>query len=374
MKFTITQDKLNQVLSLVGKAVSPRSLNLVLTHVRVVVRKKSVTFTGSDGDFTIEQSMAIDSAKDGAILVPARLFSDLVSRLPHAKEITLTADGGTLKVSCGLSDYEIRVLPDENFPTLPLFEESRLAEVDASVFKTSLNRTTFCSLKDPTGTTSHYTQGVLINFKDENLDVVGTDGHRLAFVQLPNPAAEVKDKSLLVPTLIIDELRKALPAESTPLGIYSKDNQVFFTFNNTVFAGTLYDIRFPDYRKVIPKEAKSVISVNRSALRDAVQRVMIVFRVREQNPVIRLETKKNMLLISSESPEIGKGVEELPVNPGEPFVDLRIALNPSYLADVLSVLDSESVELHWISEVNPLKLLIPEDPTFSYIVMPIRMD
>ncbi len=374
MKLTVPQEKLNESVSLVSKAVSPRSLNLILTHIRLQVTKKKATLTGSDGDFTIEHTIEVESKKDGSVLIPARLFGELVSRLPHSQKVDLEVKDGVLKVTSGFSDYDIRVLPDENFPALPIFEDEKLTDVSCARFKDALNKTSFCALKDPTGTTSHYTQGVLINFQEENLDIVGTDGHRLAFIQLDNPSPEIKDKSLLVPTVIIDELRRALPAEDTPLGVFYKENQVFFRFESTVFVGSLFDIRFPDYKRVIPKETKSLLNVNRTSLRDALQRVMTVFRVREQNPVVRLETKEQMLLILSESPDIGKGVEEVPFSRGEPFVDSRIALNPAYLADVLSVLSSENVDLHWISEVNPLKLAVPEDPSFIYIVMPIRMD
>lgn len=374
MKLAIAQDKLSQALSLVNKAVSTRSLNLVLTHIRVQVGKEQTTLTGSDGDFTIEHALEVKGEKEGALLVPARLFVDLVSRLPKG-EVTLERADGKLRIVCGAADYQLNILPDENFPTLPLFEEGKLAQVTAGSFKKALNRTSFCALKDPSGTTSHYTHAILIKFIEESLDLVGTDGHRLAFEQLDNPNPEIKEKSLLVPTVIVDELKKALPAEEdAPVEIYYLSNQVFFRFDKTAFAGSLFDIKFPDYRKVIPGDTKSIINLNRAGLRDALSRVQTVFRVKEQNPVVRLETKEEVLVISSESPEVGTGVEELPLTKGDPFADMRIALNPSYLVDALSVLDCESVDLHWTSEVNPLKLVVPEEPGFTYIVMPIRMD
>ena len=374
MKLTVAQDKLSHALGVVNKAVSTRSLNLVLTHIRMQVGKKQVTLTGSDGDFTIEHTLEAAGDKEGALLVPARLFVELVSRLPKG-EVRLERVDGKLRIVCGAADYHINILPDENFPTLPLFEEEKIAQVAAGVFKQALTRTSFCALKDPSGTTSHYTHAILINFVEESLDLVGTDGHRLAFEQLDNPNPELKEKSLLVPTVIIDELKKTLPAEEdSPVELYYLSNQVFFRFDKTVFAGSLFDIKFPDYHKVVPKDTKSVVNLNRAGLRDALSRVQTVFRVKEQNPVVRLETKEEVLVVSSESPEVGTGVEELPLTKGDPFADMRIALNPGYLVDVLSVLDCETVDLHWTSEVNPLKLLVPQETGFTYIVMPIRMD
>jgi len=374
MKLTISQERLSQALSLVSKAVSSRTLNLVLAHIRVQVKKKRLTLTGSDGDFTIEHTLDITADKEGALLVPARLFVDLVTRL-RKEDVTLERQDGVLKVTSGSSDYELNILPDENFPSLPLFEEGRLAQVSAGQLRTALTRTTFSALKDPGGTTSHYTHGVLLNFQGDRFDIVATDGHRLALERMDNPAPEVKDRSLLVPTVITEELRRALPSEDEKaVEVYYLSNQVFFRFNSTVFGGSLFDIKYPDYQKVVPRDTKSVVNVNRTALREALQRVLIVFKVREQNPVVRLETKGEDLVISSESQDVGKGVEEMPFTRGEPFTDLRIALNPAYLTDLLAVLDCETVELYWTSEVNPLKLQIPENPGFTYIVMPIRMD
>ena len=236
-------------------------------------------------------------------------------------------------------------------------------------------RTTFSALRDPSGTTSHYTHGVLLNFHEDNLDIVATDGHRLALERVDNPAPEIKDRSLLVPTTITEELRRALPdGEDSAVEVYFLSNQVFFKFDNSVFGGSLFDIKYPDYLKVVPKETKSIANVNRSALREALQRVLIVFKVKEQNPVVRLETTGDSLVISSESQDVGKGIEEMPFTQGSPFADMRIALNPAYLADVLAVVDTDTVDLHWTSEVNPLKLELPEKPGYTYIVMPIRMD
>lgn len=374
MKLTISQEKLSQALNLVSKAVSSRTLNLVLAHIRFQVTKKSLTLTGSDGDFTIEHTIDTEGEREGALLVPARLFVDLITRLPK-KDMTLERQDGMLKIISGYSDYSINILPDENFPSLPLFEEGKLAQLPAGLLRSALGRTTFSALKDPSGTTSHYTHGVLLNFHEDNLDIVATDGHRLALERLDNPAPEIKDRSLLVPTTITEELRRALPdAEDKTVEIYFLSNQVFFKFDSSVFGGSLFDIKYPDYLKVVPKETKSIANVNRVALREALQRVLIVFKVKEQNPVVRLETTGDSLVISSESQDVGKGVEEMPFTKGSPFADMRIALNPAYLADVLSVVDADTVDLHWTSEVNPLKLELPEKPGYTYIVMPIRMD
>ena len=248
-------------------------------------------------------------------------------------------------------------------------------DVSTSMLARDFTPDRISAAKDIGGTTSHYTHGVLLNFHEDSLDIVATDGHRLAMEKMDNPSPEVKDRSLLIPTTIVGELSRALTTEEDkPVEIYYLSNQVFFRFGNSTFGGSLFDIRYPDYNKVVPKDSKSIANVNRVALREALQRVLIVFKVKEQNPVVRLETQGDSLIISSESQEVGKGVEEMPFTKGAPFADMRIALNPGYLVDVLSAVDADTVDLNWTSEVNPLKVEVPDKPGFVYIVMPIRMD
>jgi DNA polymerase-3 subunit beta len=356
----------------VGKAVATRAINPVLTHVRVVIEPDNLTLTATDGEFTIRRNVAISGAEAGRALAPAKLLSDLVNKLPK-KDILLELEGNQLNVTSGRSKYNITVMGDENFPELPEFQEHRLTTLSCGLLKHALEQTTFAAVKESATGAVHYTNGVFFSFKDGRLDIVATDGHRLALKRHDGLGADAVEQDLLLPARVAEELDRMLPAdEDAAVEIYHFSNQVFFKFGNQLVASSLLDVKFPPYDRVIPKDVDSKVHVNREELIDALTRVLLVCRQKDQNPVGYMETKGEVLTISSDAGEIGKGQEELNVELAGG--DIKTALNPQYLIDVLKTLSGDQVTVNWINEVNPVMITSPRDPDFTYIVMPIRMD
>ncbi|MCC7479532.1 DNA polymerase III subunit beta [bacterium] len=376
MRVVISQELLAGALAIAGKAVSSRTVNPVLGHIRVVADEGHLTFTGTDGDFWIRRAIAVPDATPGRVLVPAALFQALVSRLPK-KPITLEVEGGQLNLSVARSTYDITVMGDENFPELPDYSGSRLCTLPAAVLKRSLLQTVFSAVKESSTGGVHYTNGVLFSFKGGRLDIVATDGHRLALRRNSGLSGiDTPDRDLLLPARVADELEKMLPDdEDAAVELYHHGNQVFFAFGAQLVASALLDVRFPDYERVIPKEIESRVHCGREELSDALARVLLVCRQKDQNPVARLSASGETLAASSEAGEIGKGTEELACEmAGKTDAEVKVALNPQYLIDALKALSGEQVTLNWISEIQPVMLTSSREPDFTYIVMPIRMD
>ena len=135
MQVVIGQELLSGTLSAVNKAVATRSVNPVLNHVRIVAESGNLTFTATDGEFTIQRHVAVGELEPGRLLVPAKLLHDLVNRLPK-KDITLVLEGNQLNVAVGRSKYDLTIMADENFPELPAYHEHRLITLSCSIPKT----------------------------------------------------------------------------------------------------------------------------------------------------------------------------------------------------------------------------------------------
>lgn len=372
MRFNISQDLLAQTLSAVGKAVSSRAINPVLTYVRIVAEPDSLTFTATDGDFTIRRQIAVPQAEPGRILAPARLLSDLVARLPK-KEIELRLEGNQLHVAAGRSNYDLTVLSDENFPDLPDFSGHLMTTLPCGILKRALTQTTFASVKESGTGGIHYTNGVFFNFRGGRLDIVATDGHRLALKRNEGIAGNGPDSALLLPARVADELEKMLPDDDeAAVELFHHNNQVFFRFGTQLVASALLDVKFPDYERVIPKDIESKVHAGREELGECLSRVLLMTRSKDQNPVARMSSAEGTLTLSSDGGELGKGQEELAaeISGG----DVKVAINPQYIIDALKALGGEQVTLNWISEVNPVMLTSAREPDFTYIVMPIRLD
>ena len=371
MRVVISQELLSAVLSTVSKAVT-RSINPVLNHVKVVVTGDSIEMMATDGEFSIRRTIAINGAEEGSFLAPAELFGSLVNKLPR-KDITLVTEGNQLNVSSGKSSYDLTILTDENFPGLADHEGSLLTSIPSSILKKALEQTTFSAVKDSSTGAVHYTNGVFFVFRGARLDIVATDGHRLALKRNEGLQGDGLEQNLLLPARVADELQKMLPDDDeATVAIYNPGNQVFFSFGSQLVVCSLLDVKFPDYERVIPKDIETRVFLDKVELNEAMQRVQLVCKTRDQNPVAHLEGAGDKVEIRSDAGELGKGVEELSAEiQGN---DIRIALNPDYILQVLKTIDGEQVVLSWINEVNPILVGSPRDPDYIYIVMPIRMD
>ena len=372
MKVVINQELLASTLAAVNKAVSTRSVNPLLTHVKLVAEEDNLTVTGTDGEFTVRRNVAIEGAEPGRILAPADLFFKLVNRLPK-KDITLNLEENQLNITVGRSKYDLTVMWDDTYPELPDYHEHRLITLSCGMLKRALEQTSFAAVKESSTGAVHYTNSVFFSFKEGRLDIVATDGHRLSLKRNDGLSVGDVECDLLLPVRVAEELERMLPDDDeAAIEVYHFSNQAFFKFGSQLLVSALLDVKFPPYERVIPKDIESKVHVERVELIEALARVLLVCKQKDQNPVGYLETMGELVTIKSDGGEYGKGQEELAaeVNGG----DIKIAINPQYIIDVLKVLGGEQVTLNWTSEVSPVMITSPRDPEFTYIVMPIRMD
>ncbi len=155
------------------------------------------------------------------------------------------------------------------------------------------------------------------------------------------------------------------------------DGQVVFTFHhqeelNTWVSSRLLDVKYPDYRRVIPSESESVVSIPRAQFMEVLRRVIPFARYHTQNPVVRVESDNGQLRVSTEAGEVGTGEETIPV--AVEGKDIVVAFNPQYMNDCLSALEVERVNLHWRDPSSAMLIDSPEEPSFKYVLMPIRLD
>ena len=160
--------------------------------------------------------------------------------------------------------------------------------------------------------------------------------------------------------------------EDSAVDVYHLSNQVFFRFGNQLVAASLLDVKFPDYERVVPKDIDSKVHLNREELSDSLGRVLLVCRQKDQNPVAHTETAGGTLTIRSDAGEIGKGTEELEAEVSG--ADIKVALNPQYLIEVLKTLGGDQVTLNWINEVSPVMITTPREPDFTYIWWGSRLE
>lgn len=371
MKATVNRVEFDKALGIVSRAVSSKSLGSYQQFVKIgVTAEGSLSLEATDDELYAKVTIS-GSAQQASDFLVSPLICDLVSRMV-GDEIEIDYEPGKVTVKSGRSKYSLVCAQPEIFPIVADYSSNPLTTIPASALRDALGKTTFCAFKGSGERSSYYTGGVLLRFTPEYLDLVATDGHRLGVKKTRGKFTD-ETVDVIIPAGNADEIMKLLPdSDEVEVRTYLFSNQLFIEFDSLLLASSLLDVKFPDYSKVIPLDRATSVTVERRDIYDALRRAVIVSRAKQHNPVVRLKSRGDSLSILTEATDVGSGEEEVECEiAGD---DMEIALNPGYLVDVLSQLDTNRVVFHWNSKVTPLVLSSPEDVDFTYVVMPIRIE
>jgi DNA polymerase-3 subunit beta len=363
MKFAVTKEALLDGLQRIQNVVSTRSTLPVLTNALLETSKTDLRLTTTDLEVSVRCEVAAQVEKPGATTLPARRLSAIVRELP-ASEITIETDAKNIStLRCGSSFFKIYGLPKEEFPPFPSFKDAKVYTIRQSELRSGLRRTSYAISVDET---RYVLNGILFSFKENKLTLVATDGRRLALFDSDLEFPHSHERDFIVPTKAVTELQRLL-GEEGELQIAVSENLVSFDLNGSQLVSKLVEGNYPNYRQVIPGEAKERVTMEREALLNSVRRVSLLSN--EKTSSVRLSFSRNNLDITANTPEVGEAREELAVvYRGR---DFSIAFNPEFLMDPLRNLPSDEIHLELIDEMSPgvIKINTP----FLYVLMPMRV-
>jgi DNA polymerase-3 subunit beta len=214
----------------------------------------------------------------------------------------------------------------------------------------------------------YYLNGLLMVVEDKQLKLVATDGHRLAYASLAL-AAEVPRQEVIIPRKTVLELSRLLGDSDADVQVEVSATQAGFVFGAIELVSKLVDGKFPDYTRVIPKEHKNRLQIDREALRQALQRAAILSN--EKFRGVRWVLTDNNLKIVSSNAEQEEAVEELAVQYSGDALD--IGFNVTYLLDVLNNVSGSTVEASFGDAASSTLISVPGEKDFKYVVMPMRI-
>jgi DNA polymerase-3 subunit beta len=363
MKFSLSKEKLLEGLQTVQNVVSTRTSLPILSNVLLQAGGGIVRFTTTDLDVGVSGTIEAQVEKDGATTLPARRLFGIVRELPSS-EVSIDVDSKNVaSIRCGTSFFKILGLPEEEFPPLPKFEGAKEFTLKQSELANALKKTSYAISTDET---RYVLNGILFSFKDNKLTMVATDGRRLALVDIETEFPRSHEAEIIVPTKCVTELGRLLLPDGE-LKMTVGENQVAFEVNGTLLVSKLIEGNYPNYRQVIPGEAKERIGMERQLFLTAVHRVSLL--ASDKSNSVKLNFTKNNLEITSNTPDVGEARETLAVNyKGR---DFSIAFNPEFLMAPLRALQEDEVYLDLIDEMSPgvIKVQTP----FLYVLMPMRI-
>ena len=371
MKLTIERTALLKSLGHVQSVVERRNTIPILSNVKIEASDGKLGLNATDMDLEIVESVAADVAQPGAITVAAHTLFDIVRKLPEGSQLDFDAGGdGQLEFSSGRSRFTLACLPTEEFPVMSGGELPHEFKLTTAELRGLIDRTRFAI---STEETRYYLNGIYLHAAKRDstplLRAVATDGHRLASVDTPLPAAAAGIPGVIVPRKAVTELRKLIDESSNEVTIGLSETKIQFSFDDAVLTSKLIDGTFPDYQRVIPKENDKELNVDRQLFVDAVGRVSAISS--EKSRAVKLTLAKGTLVLSASSPEHGSATEELEVN--YRGGDLEIGFNSGYLLDIARQIEGDSAQLTLADAASPTIMRTVDDTSVLYVLMPMRV-
>ena len=375
MELTLSAAVLERELGLLQGVVERRTTHQILGNVLLEVRESKLTLTATDLDTTFVSEVDAKSVKStGAVTVPARRLYDVLRDLPSEAEISLKVlENHHVAISCKDPKLRIRLngLPATDYPTRPEAGDGPTLVLSFGALRRMVDKVRFAV---STEEMRLQLQGALLKTKTGGTaEMVATDGHRLALVEVEGVKADAGFEGVLVSKKILDELGKLDASEETPVSIVRGTNHIGFKVGARRLYAKLDERRFPDYEKVISKENDKRATVSREGLLGAVRRIALLSG--DRTKAVSLGFGPGQLLVSSESQDVGDGSQELPASFDQAPLTLR--LNARYLEQFLEAAETKEVQL-FVKDEQAQCQGRPGEPlagirTYLYVVMPMRM-
>lgn len=371
MKIHCSKEELSQGVQTIQSALSARTTLPILLNFLLETEKSKVKVASTDLEMGVKHYIGAEVETDGSITIPAKKFSDILHSLPDGQEIELSVDsGGKVQLKCGRSRFGIIGAPKSEYPVLPEFNKASAFEAPAAALGDMVKKTIFAASSDET---RHVLNGVFWSAKKGTLEMVATDGRRLAVVA-KKIAPKDKDFQVIVPTKVLSELLRLLGALEIKPGSEEKimvgvtENQVSFQLRETTILSRLVGGSFPHYDQVLPTkkdiqftaDTKDLLAVTKRASLCAVDR----------GGSVKYALGKGSLQVSASSQNL-EFTDELSVDyQGDEF---QVAFNPQFVMEALKHVDSEKVTASLTTPVNPALLEPAGGGDYKFVIMPMRI-
>ena len=377
MNVHVKQSQLAHSISMVSRAVSPRSTLPVLSNILIKTDEGRLRLSATNLELGITSWIGARIEGEGAITVPSRTFTDLVSNLP-SEQVAITLDNSTqtLNVRCGTSETNIKGIDAEEFPPIPEPDLEAGVPLNITNFKEMVQQVAFAASTDEA---RPVLTGVLLKLDGDHITMAATDGFRISIREDDIPNAVSHPIEAIIPARALVELSRIIggTGEETLIMTFPADRgQVIFHMDNLELASQLIEGTFPDFRAIIPTNFKTHTLLSTNGLLKACKQAEII--ARDGTNVARLNiipetgaANPGTLELSAQSEQTGSS--EILVDASVDGVPLLVAFNVRFLREVLEVIKADNVWLE-TNAANTPGLLRPQgDDHFKHIIMPMHI-
>lgn len=366
MRFICKQQELSKALNIVSKAISNKTTIPILKGILLEADSSGLLkLSASDMDLSIEKEIQVDVAEEGSAVVSAKLFVDIIRKLPHA-DVEISYSNGQVKVKAQGSEFNIVGQNAEEYPKISKIEELKSIKLNKELLKDMIRKTSFAaSIEESKG----IIVGVLLEINEEKLSMVALDGFRMAVAR--EKVGKIDDLSIIIAAKILNEINKIFveEEEGEEVTVILDEQKAVFILEETTIVSRIMEGDFIKYKDLLPKENSTVVKVNKDEMIDCLERASLLAR-EGRNNLIRVVTQDNKMFISSQSEE-GNVKEELFIE--KDGNDLEIGFNAKYLLEVFKAINAEEVNMGFNSNISPCIVKPIQGDEFEYLILPVRI-
>ena len=364
MKLVFTKSNLNKAVGIVMKAVPTRTTMNILECILIDATTNEIKFTGNDMELGIETIVEGEIIEKGKIAIDAKLFSEIVRKLPD-NDITLTTDSNNnALITCEKSKFNIAGKSGDDFSYLPAIIKDKMITLSQFQLKEVINQTIFSiAIND----NNKMMTGELFEVNEGTLKVVGLDGHRIAIrnIKLEGRSDDVR---VVIPGKTLQEISKILNADAESfVNIYFTNNHVLFEFDQTHVVSRLIEGDYFKISQMLSNDYETKVSINKKEFLDSIDRANLLIREGDKKPII-INILNGLLQVNVNS-AIGALNEDIDIDKEGKYI--MIGFNPKFLMDALRVIDDENVTMYLVNHKSPCFIRDKEEK-YIYLILPVN--
>ena len=366
MKFSTKKSDVLREFQLLQGIVEKRNTMPILANILIEASEKNVELTGTDLEVGLKTHFPAKIEEPGGITISGKKIFEIVRSLSEGKEVFFKQEEDqVMEITSGESEFKVLCLPREDYPQVPepRFEKQIVLPLDK--FKEMIENV-FCAIAQEQ---RYYLNGALMILKNQSIEMISTDGHRLAYsrMDLENLKRDDEIKGI-VSKKTLGEIRKF---EDENIEFDLDENNLFFKVGSRTLISRIIEGKFPDYQAVIPKENPYSMIVSRESISQAIRRVSLLSTERSKG--IKFDIDGNQLSLFSSNPEIGEARDRIDIQyEGE---KVSIGFNAQYVLDFLTTVKTENVKFEFMDD-NSAVVMKPEtedDIKYVYVLMPMKI-
>ena len=365
MKFKCNKSSLFEAVVNVSKAVSERSTLPSLEGIKFRLDNNILELTGYDLEIGIRTTISAVSGDTGEFIVNARLFSEMIRKMPEEDVFVEVNENLQVTISSGVTTYNLSAVSSEDYPELPVKENGDEISISQPVLKNMINQTVFAvAVTDM----KPILKGELFDIENGMLTLVAIDGYRLAVRQEPIKYSE--NTSFVVPAKTLSEVSKLLSDnDDDTCNMFVSAKHIIFEINGYYVYSRLLEGEFHPYKSAIPNNFTTEVIVDRKQLIEILERAMLLINERNPSPV-RCYFENGTIKLNC-STSMGKISDEIHADISGPVIE--IGFKCKYFLDPLKVITDDSIKLQMGGSLLPMKIVPYDGDNYTFLVLPVRL-